>query len=263
MVNTFLICSDFRLSASRLDYRRLGKQRVEAYQILQTIEQYRLIAQIFNLPLFPDGVEIPREERRAWVRRVVDTFKQSEFSGIHIRGRFLVFYSKGTPLPRRPASGNTLQEYPGGMICEMKGKKIVTNGQWSQFVLPGEILLLPTIRVHPVIEMWLGFEDALKDYINAHIEAWIMRGYKNTMKTYEVRPHKRPSWCDDTKIHLNFKSALLQKELERNEKSWYILQNEFIEAWAYSPEQVRYLISSGCSREQLLVLGSFPGYLWA
>ena len=35
MVNTFLPYADFEESAKALDYRRLGKQRVEALQILR------------------------------------------------------------------------------------------------------------------------------------------------------------------------------------------------------------------------------------
>lgn len=37
MVNTFLPYPDFVRSAKALDYRRLGKQRVEAWQILQAL----------------------------------------------------------------------------------------------------------------------------------------------------------------------------------------------------------------------------------
>lgn len=42
MVNTFLVCSSFEESARALDKRRLGKQRVEAFQllkILRTLEE--------------------------------------------------------------------------------------------------------------------------------------------------------------------------------------------------------------------------------
>lgn len=38
MVNTFLLCEDFTESAKVLDKRRLGKQRVEARQIIDAIE---------------------------------------------------------------------------------------------------------------------------------------------------------------------------------------------------------------------------------
>jgi hypothetical protein len=40
-VQTFLPYPDFQKSASVLDYRRLGKQRVEAFQILKTLETGR------------------------------------------------------------------------------------------------------------------------------------------------------------------------------------------------------------------------------
>lgn len=37
MVNTFLPYADYDLSAQSLDYRRLGKQRVETYQVLRAL----------------------------------------------------------------------------------------------------------------------------------------------------------------------------------------------------------------------------------
>lgn len=37
-MQTFLPYPDFERSAAALDYRRLGKQRIEAYQILQTLQ---------------------------------------------------------------------------------------------------------------------------------------------------------------------------------------------------------------------------------
>jgi len=39
MVTTFLVCSDYREAVKVLDKARLGKQRVEAYQILQTLKE--------------------------------------------------------------------------------------------------------------------------------------------------------------------------------------------------------------------------------
>lgn len=38
MVNTFLVCSNFESSAKELDNRRLGKQRVEAFQLLKILK---------------------------------------------------------------------------------------------------------------------------------------------------------------------------------------------------------------------------------
>jgi len=42
-MQTFLPYEDFAKSAEALDYRRLGKQRVEAYQILKTLQTLRAL----------------------------------------------------------------------------------------------------------------------------------------------------------------------------------------------------------------------------
>ena len=48
MVNTFLPYPDFVKSAKALDYKRLGKQRVEAWQILRALRGEKITkAQIF------------------------------------------------------------------------------------------------------------------------------------------------------------------------------------------------------------------------
>jgi hypothetical protein len=87
--------------------------------------------------------------------------------------------------------------------------------------------------------MWFGYETALKSYINACIETWIGRGYKNTMATYEVpEEYERPAWTLDPNFHRTHRAALLEKELTRNEKPWYINKVDFTSA------------------------GSFTGYIW-
>lgn len=39
---------------------------------------------------------------------------------------------------------------------------------------------------HPAVKMWEGHTDALALYMNAMIEEWVSRGYKNTMKIEDV-----------------------------------------------------------------------------
>lgn len=51
-------------------------------------------------------------------------------------------------------------------------KTINNGGKWSN---------------HPAVKQWKGFEKCLMLYINAHIDVWISRGYKNTMDTYKVK----------------------------------------------------------------------------
>lgn len=116
-MQTFLPLPDFYSSARVLDYRRLGKQRVEAKQLINVIE--------------------------AW------------------------------------------EKNPGAKMA------------WIN---------------HPAAVMWRGYLPALKLYANVMIEEWIHRGYKNTMKFYDFKGYKLPSWLGDKKFHASHRSNLLRKD---------------------------------------------------
>lgn len=249
MVNTFLVDQDFRVSASKLDRQRLGKQRVEAYQALLLIKQYRFLAKYLGIPDFPIGVDTTKDMRRGWVNNVVNTmkitFKSKGLTAIHVRGKLAIHYKLGDVLPKRIESGNKIKyDSTTGLIYETKGvkEKLVASGTTNQFILPGDIFITSKIRIHPAIDMWLGFEDALKDYINAHIEAWIARGYNNTMETYQVPAnYARPKWTYSPTIFNNYKAVLLQKEIDRLEPAWYLKQDDFIDVWGNSNETKTYI----------------------
>ena len=92
---------------------------------------------------------------------------------------------------------------------------------------------------HAAVRMWYGYNDSLKLYINAHIETWIARGYKNNMKTYNVDINSlRPAWTLDPSFHQNHRAALFDKETKRKEPAWYVEMDDFVNA------------------------GSFTGYIW-
>jgi len=65
---------------------------------------------------------------------------------------------------------------------------------------------------HPVILMWLGHPDSLCEYIQAHIEEWVRRGYNNTMATYSITKSPRPAWADDPYLHRTHQINLFYKE---------------------------------------------------
>jgi hypothetical protein len=95
---------------------------------------------------------------------------------------------------------------------------------------------------HPAVLMWLGYEEALKDYLNAHIEETISRGIKNTMIMYDTENVVRPPWTYDAEFIARHRAILLKKELDRNEKPWYQLMGLFIDElapkiyyWPYTP----------------------------
>jgi hypothetical protein len=187
MVNTFLVDSNFDTSASLLDSRRLGKQRVEAYQILNILENLRIL---------------------------------SGQSGIRCMGDFNTFVNEIKQWYAKQAFVYILCE--DGLI-EYEDKKNIT-------LEPNQRVIKMGFSTHPAVEMWYGYEDALKEYIDAHINQWIKRGYKNTMKIYNVKAKKYPGWVYWEHFHDNHKGALLKKELDRNEKPWYQNMKLFTES---------------------------------
>ncbi len=66
MVNTFLVNANFRKSASLLDKKRLGKQRVEAYQILCIIWDLKYLGKKYDVP-YDESVKIS-EKRYGFVK---------------------------------------------------------------------------------------------------------------------------------------------------------------------------------------------------
>lgn len=61
--------------------------------------------------------------------------------------------------------------------------------------------------------MWEGYEDALRLYMNAAIQEWIGRGYKNTMALAEVGDGVvMPRWLGDADFHASHRSNLLRKD---------------------------------------------------
>lgn len=277
MVNSFLLNFDFRKSADLLDNARLGKQRVEAYQILTALYQLRFLAKYFAIPDYPIGQDTPKDQRETWINKVLNTFKGHGYKAILIRGDMLIHYYNGQTLPHKAKSGNKLlYDSTTDYIYEVKGKQqqVVAWGPRETFVLPGEELITTGFRKHPAVSMWLGFEDSLKQYINAHIDAWIARGKNNTMMKYEVPDNvPRPSWSLSLAVINNFKSTLVDREIDRQEPAWYLTKPDFVEVWAHTTqhaEQVNSLIRQLPSdqwynyidHKYLALFGNFPGFIW-
>lgn len=212
MVNTFLVVSDFRESAKYLDRQRLGKQRVEAYQILNNLIKLRDLGEYFGIP--PPEHHMTREERENWVRSI--TSNLDDRVCVIRDGKVQVLDETS----RKPWPGSSkIQE--GDKIFEQLGKK---RRIWYPSYEPkeGDIKITKGFMHHPALTMWVGHEESLKDYINAHIDEWVERGYNNTMEKYEVQNPIRPRWCDDEEIHKNHRASLFLKELSRHEPEWYV-----------------------------------------
>lgn len=222
MVNTFLPYEDYDESAQSLDRQRLGKQRVEAFQILNIIKMLRLLSIIFNSPIpnFGNG-------RKQWIKKILSMYKSLVVNGqpskivivkyrsLNKRNRSIVIY-----LP------HDFDDY------ESLEQRLVSISNNEQFISAKQLKL--GFSTHTVVEMWLGYEGSLKLYINAMINEWIKRGYKNNMKVYDINKHINkwgpichPPWVNNSLIHENHRSALLFKEIHRSEPDWYINIDDF------------------------------------
>lgn len=269
MVNTFLVNTNFRTSASLLDRHRLGKQRVEAQQILSILEKLTFLANYFSIPLVDRTSS--RENRTAWIRHVVSTYKSSGIKAILVRNNLVVLYTNA--LPHKIKSGNRLVFDANGLAYEVQGKqnKVVFSDRWDNFVIPGDFFITTGFMNHPAVTMWIGYEDALKDYINAHIETWISRGYNNTMELHSVsEKYDRPAWTYSESVLADFQASLLHREIERREPAWYMRQEAFVASWASSPEQFCSLVQQypdnwfdHIDASYLLSFGSERGLPWS
>lgn len=166
MVNTFVISSDFDECARYLDRKRLGKQRVEAYQVLRILLFLHRLGEHFKHP-YPGG-STGRDivKRSEWVKEIRTRYSNEEMG--------LTFDGELVPMARAFRLG---------------------------------------FSSHPIVRMWVGYENALKLYINAMIKEWLNRGYKNTMATYDVPENSTKPWWVYTKALINSHKASLHRKL--------------------------------------------------
>lgn len=227
MVNTFLTHSDFDETAQNLDPRRRNKQKVEAYQILCLCEDLNFISDVLNMPK-------PTEEKDhwQWIRDVVKVYKKSSIKYIKHNSEYKLVTEK--------------------IFLEYKNKiKYMRNNNISYQIINQnditnkndnkdneEICIYATDRIvnfgfgyHPAVQMWLGYEDALKGYINSIIKECLAIGYKNNMEIYNItKGYMKPQWVYDSQLLENHRAALYKKEIVRKENSWYANKPEFVNA---------------------------------
>jgi hypothetical protein len=170
MVNTFILCDDLRESFRMLDNRRLGKQRVEAQQILRVLLDAKVIAKNMGLGSCPTQAGLVGDvARETWYKNVYALYRKHDTQFI--------------------LNGRTIK------------------GGWSN---------------HPMTIMWIGYENALKEYINFCIDEWVLRGFKNTMSKHVIsKPVVYPWWVTNISLINSHVSAVLRKEFCRKENRWY------------------------------------------
>lgn len=78
---------------------------------------------------------------------------------------------------------------------------------------------------HPAVKMWRGYESALGLYMNAMIDEWVARGFRNTMQKEEfiqgTPPPKFPWWFTWEPLQMSHRASLIRKM-----PSWYLSKFE-------------------------------------
>jgi hypothetical protein len=65
--------------------------------------------------------------------------------------------------------------------------------------------------------MWRGHEDHLRLYLNATMDEWERRGFRNVlMRRQPALGPAPPAWWGDERLHASHRSNLLRKDPE-----WY------------------------------------------
>lgn len=225
MVNTFITRYPLSDAIKDLDYRRLGKQRVEAQQVLTAILSAHAIAKEYCLPECPSTLEHPGPRgdilREIWYTTVYDYYK----TVVNARNEYLYRDNDGTKF------STTLSK-----TCY----KRVGFG----------------FAHHPVTFMWVGYEDGLRYYIALCIEEWIKRGYKNTMTIYLFSQEPElPWWVKCPTFQHSQRSALLRKEKIRKEAPWYWKMSHIVDGTANTVwYHTGYLWTNHLSLENRLLL---------
>lgn len=160
MVNTFLTSSDFRESASRLDFKRLNKQIIESFQILNLVESFRVLGKMFADPVPSDNYKC-----YDWIRKIKKKYDALSHSLFLHQGKYH-WYNKNRAVPTKLKYDEKFEIVENGEII-YKGKKYPN----FYFVLPGDNFYGKLgFYSHPAVLMFLNYPDSLRHYIykNCH-----------------------------------------------------------------------------------------------
>jgi len=186
MVNTFLISPSFSASVHCLDDKRLGKQRVEAYQLLKAIYIAQGLCSYFNdhVTVYPNNTE-PHygTPTSSVIPCVIDTDLKADIS------RWIQRYKQQERTLYLTDDWQITEEYNGYPL-----KVSHCN--------------------HSAVRMWFFSHRALCEYLNACIREWIARGKNNTMQLWDIgdEPVTYPWWLNSPDIYKAYCESLRNKD---------------------------------------------------
>lgn len=236
MVNTFITDTDFAKSAKNLDKRRLNKQIVEAYQILNILESIQTIVKYFKFTIpykftnasndfrFSPAKIIDRYlERLQWYKNAIQQYKNQDV--------YLAYIDKTLVVIPKTKKYIVVKK---NFIIDKKSIIVTTKQTTTRYarkdvLLPGDRVLKLGFCHHPIVKMWLGYKNALREYINIHIDEYCCNRYnkngklgKTSIKKYTIQKAVvYPWWCQTYVINSHKASLLRKSEKHEIDAKWY------------------------------------------
>lgn len=232
MVTTFLTHEDYSKSAKSLDDLRLKKQCVEAFQLLNVLDDLHEIAKILNLIECPkvDIKDLSKQER--WVKLVWNEYKKLPFYYYYCYGSLMkcdrnadFFIIDKTYIQNKHFYVEddivnvsiTPKDYRKYYDKDYRGRARVEKKFFRNEVIikdHGDRIIKLGYANHPAARMWLTYEDSLIAYINAHLDEYYFRNNKDmNIPRYKVNNEVRPWWIKRDLIY-SHQASLVRKNRE-------------------------------------------------
>lgn len=175
MVNTFLLCSDFKINASMIDNRRLNRQISEAMLMIRGIQTTKFIIEYMSDDEYVQSLDRLYMPMKDYISIVTKEYKNLDL-------------------------GHTFDDVPGYGIDikeDDSGEKPISYYHSN----------------HSALRMWFYHEDALKYYTNCCIDEWLYRDYDNNRPYYEVDVEniKYPWWMGHMWTYMDYADKLREK----------------------------------------------------
>lgn len=233
MVNTFLVCTDFYISAKCIDNLRLNKQILEAMYIYRVIRNLKLLGTYYNMPPPLDNYMIYN-----WIREIIKKYKQENV-------QFLFKNSEGIPIIIKKDIKMVQQSYGQDVFIENGKYKLVDNQnpkKKPQFVDIDKLVFLNDALIklgyvyHPVILMWFHYVPALILYIKIHVDEFISRGGNNRVNITLLSDIIYPPWCNDSNFLIRHRSNLIRKLNNWYKPMFPEIPDNLLYFWPYTPK---------------------------
>lgn len=254
MVNTFVTYPvddgphPYEKTARSIDPVRLNKQIIEASQINDILDGFRGIHETFfpdrQIPMFqPDddnhtlaekflqrGV-IFKEIYKEYLKGTQRLVRLRKESNIDARVSWVYEVTDKCDRQKISSSDDYSISNDGLVTVRFAGRKREGTYEFERddVLLPDERVVGKSFCYHPCVQMWFGYENALRVYINDCLYVWKSGTNKNgSVRTHSIPEYPisgdivHPWWLSKTTaVILSHRVNLLRKERARSETPWY------------------------------------------